>query len=172
MILTWIKISTEHLSGKIKISPFSLHHVNTNSYDLTLGNKFIRYTDAILDPKLRPKYEEIEIKNGDYIEMKKGDFLLASSKELIWSNFYVPIIHAKSWTARMWLFVHVTADLIDIGSYGATTFQLYATLPCKVYPWMKIAQVSFWETLWEIKLYEWKYQWSIWPRASEVWKDF
>jgi hypothetical protein len=41
-----------------------------------------------------------------------------------------PTNSGKSGTARMGLFVHVTADLIDIGSHGVTTFQLYATCQC------------------------------------------
>lgn len=172
MILTWDKIIKEVSKLAITIEPFNVDNVTTNSYDLTLSNKFIIYKDAVLDPRKRPEVEEIIIPDWEFYDLKRWEFLLWSSRERIWSNKYVPLIHAKSWIARLWLFVHVTADLIDIWSIGVTTFQFYATLPCRIYPWMKIAQVTFWRTFWEISLYNGKYQWSTWPRSSEVWNDF
>ena len=72
----------------------------------------------------------------------------------------------------MGLFVHVTADLIDIGSHGVTTFQLYATLPVRIYVDMLIAQVSFWKPLGDIELYKGKYQNSTGPQPSMTYKDF
>ncbi len=71
----------------------------------------------------------------------------------------------------MGLFVHVTADLIDIGSFGVSTLQLYATLPVKIYPGMLIAQVSFWQPKGKITLYKGKYQNSIGPVISLCHRD-
>ena len=64
------------------------------------------------------------------------------------------------------------ADLIDIGSHGVTTFQLYATLPVRIYVDMLIAQVSFWKPLGDIELYKGKYQNSTGPQPSMTYKDF
>jgi len=97
---------------------------------------------------------------------------LGHSSEIIGSKKFVPIIHAKSSIARLGLFVHVTADLIDIGSIGNITFQLYATLPIKIYPNMLIGQVSFWVPKGKINLYKGKYKNSVGPKASEIHKDF
>lgn len=105
------------------------------------------------------------------VVLPKISFRLGSSCERIGSNSYVPIVHARSGIARLGLFVHVTADLIDIGSIGVITFQFYATLPVKVYPGMKIAQVSFWQPKGEIVLYTGKYQNSTGPRASLSYLD-
>lgn len=171
MILTGQKIKEEVKNGRIDIHPFFLSRVTTNSYDLSLGSTLIKYDDALLDPKKKSKYKEIIIpKEG--ILLKQGDFVLGHSTERIGSDFYVPIIHGKSGTARMGLFVHVTADLIDIGSHGVSTFQLYATLPVRIYPGMLIAQVSFWKTFGKIKLYNGKYQNSKGPCPSMTYKDF
>lgn len=82
------------------------------------------------------------------------------------------MIHAKSGIARLGLFVHITADLIDIGSIGNTTFQLYATKNIRIYSGMLIGQVSFWVPKGKIILYEGKYQNSIGPKASQIHKDF
>jgi dCTP deaminase len=104
--------------------------------------------------------------------MEPGDFMLGHSQEQIGSDHYVPLIHAKSSIARLGLFVHVTADLIDIGSFGQVTFQLFATERIKLKVGMAIAQVTFWVPRGEIKLYDGKYQGSLGPRPSEVFRDF
>jgi dCTP deaminase len=170
MILTGNKILEEVRSGKIDINPFAEEKLTTNSYDLILGKKIIRYLVDVIDPRIATAYEEIDIGEDGFL-LNKGDFVLGHSEEVIGSDFYVPIIHGKSGTARMGLFVHVTADLIDIGSHGVTTFQLYATLPVKIYSGMPIAQVSFWVPYGDIKLYDGKYKNSTGPTPSLTYKD-
>lgn len=171
MILTGKKIVEEVDSGKIEISPFYGNRVTTNSYDLSLGKTIIRYTCDVIDPKKESSYEEIIIPEEGLV-LKAGDFILGHSNERIGSDFYVPLIHGKSGTARMGLFVHITADLIDIGSHGVSTFQLYATLPVRLYPNMIIAQVSFWVPFGDIVLYKGKYQNSSGPMPSLGYKDY
>ena len=171
MILTGNKIIGEVGCKNIIITPFSAERITTNSYDLSLGKTILRYTTDTIDPKKENPYEEIKIPK-DGLLLNKGDFVLGHSKERLGSDFYVPIIHGKSGTARMGLFVHVTADLIDIGSHGETTFQLYATLPVRIYEGMHIAQVSFWKPLGEIELYKGKYQDSTGPKTSMTYQDF
>lgn len=170
MILTGEAISKEVSNGGIVIQPFHSDSVTTNSYDLTLGDTLLRYTGDILDPRCHNEYEEIKIPE-DGIELEKGAFVLGSSREVIGSDLYVPMIHARSGIARLGLFVHVTADLIDIGSKGNATFQLHATLPIKIYPGMKIGQVTFWQPKGEIRLYQGKYQASQGPVASKSFLD-
>jgi dCTP deaminase len=171
MILTGLFIQEEFNKKRININPFDLKHITTNSYDLTLGNRFLKYKGLVIDPKEENPYEIYEV-GQEGILLNQGDFILGHSAEEIGSDHYVPIIHAKSSIARLGLFVHVTADLIDIGSHGNVTFQLYSTLPIRIYPGMLIGQVSFWKPKGEIKLYHGKYQGSVGPRASEVHKDF
>lgn len=171
MILTGRKILEEVENKKIVITPFSADRVTTNSYDLSLGKTVVYYTGKVIDPKHENAYKEMEIPEEGLL-LKRGDFVLGHSKERLGSNFYVPMIHGKSGTARMGLFVHVTADLIDIGSHGETTFQLYATLPVRIYEGMLIAQVSFWKPFGDIELYKGKYQNSTGPKTSMTYKDF
>ena len=159
------------MGEKIIIEPFIDSRITTNSYDLALGNKVIRYKTDIIDPRSATPYEEITIPKEGMV-LNRGDFVLGHSAEKIGSDCFVPIIHGKSGTARMGLFVHVTADLIDIGSHGVTTFQLYATLPVRIYTGMLIAQVSFWKPYGDIKLYKGKYQGSTGPRPSLTYRDF
>ena len=170
MILTGKEIEKEVNGGMITITPFNPSCITTNSYDVALGNTLLKYTEEILDPKKNNSYEEILIPPKGII-LTKNSFHLGSSCEKIGSNSYVPIVHAKSGIARLGLFVHVTADLIDIGSIGTITFQFYATLPVKIYPGMKIAQVSFWQPKGDIVLYSGKYQNSDGPRSSLSYLD-
>lgn len=171
MILTWNEILKLHSEGKIKIDSFNRGNITTNSYDLHLWTQILKYKNKVLDTKYKNDYEIIDIPNEGYL-LEQWDFVLAASKEKIWSDFYVPIIHNKSGVARLGLFIHITADLIDIWSYWNTTFQLFATLPIRIYPNMKIAQVSFWQPKWDIELYKWKYQGSQGPQASKIYLDF
>jgi len=171
MILTGNEIKKSVCSGKIVISPFSEEQLTSNSYDLRLGDILLKYKSKVLDPKKKSKYEYINIPSSGYT-LNKGDFVLGSTKEKIGSNYFVPIIHAKSGIARMGLFVHITADLIDIGSIGNSTLQFFATLPVKIFPDMLIAQVSFWVPKGKITLYKGKYQHSEGPKSSLTYLDY
>lgn len=83
----------------------------------------------------------------------------------------MPIIRARSSIARLGLFVHVTADLIDLGSFGQLTLQLHAVQPVRIYPGMLIGQVTFWEATGERVLYDGKYQHSRGPQPSKAHLD-
>ena len=104
--------------------------------------------------------------------MKAQEFYLGSSLEIVGSNKFVPLIHAKSGIARQGLFVHVTADLIDIGFMGNITFQFHPTKDILITPNMLIGQVTFWKTIGEINLYDGKYQFSKGPQISKTYLDF
>jgi dCTP deaminase len=144
--------------------------VTTNSYDLRLGHRLIRYTEAVLDPRKQNAFVETRIPD-DGLRLNAGEFVLGESLEAVGSDCFVPIIHARSGTARLGLFVHVTADLIDIGSYGNVTFQLFATAPVMLWPGFRIGQVTFWKTLGKIELYKGKYKGSVGPVPSLSYLD-
>lgn len=171
MILTGKKINDEVNKDKIVINPFCKTQLSTNSYDIRLGEKYIKYENGVIDPRKPIKYSTHNIpKTG--LHLKAGEFILGESKEIIGSKYYVPMLHAKSGTARSGLFVHVTADLIDIGSVGKITFQLFPILPIIIYPNMLIAQMSFWMPDGEIELYNGKYQHSSGPIPSKTYLDY
>ncbi|MFJ7280611.1 dCTP deaminase domain-containing protein [Kitasatospora sp. NPDC098663] len=166
MILTGPQIAREVEQGRIKIDPFNPRRCTTNSYDLALGSRVGVYLDDILDPTREPKVEYREIPSTGYL-LQRGDFVLGHTVERFGSDALVPIVHAKSGFARRGTFVHCTADLIDLGFYGCSTLQLYATLPTVLYPGTLVAQVSWWETFGEIdQLYSGKYQGADGPMPS------
>lgn len=171
MILSGVAIKEMVRNHRIQISPFDPEKITTNSYDLSLGSQLLKYKNDEIDPSIEQEFEIVEM-SKDGLLLSKGEFLLGHSNEVIGSKEFVPIIHAKSSIARLGLFIHVTADLIDLGSFGQVTFQLYATLPILIKPNMDIAQVTFWKTDGEVILYDGKYQRSKGPKASQSYKDF
>lgn len=171
MILTGNHIRAEVLGKRIIIEPFFDERLTTNSYDLTLGDSLVAYEDEVLDPKTEPKTREFKIPDEGYV-MKRGDFLLGCSNETVGSEYYVPIIHAKSSIARLGLFIHITSGLFDIGCICDATLHLYATMPVRLYKDMPIAQITFWKTKGDIRLYNGKYQGDRGIAPSRIYRDF
>lgn len=171
MILTGKKIEHEVKKNRITINPFHEEQVNPNSYDFRLGNTLKIYKEDTLDPKVKMETETINIGPEGYV-LDSNKIYLGHTQEIMGSDNFVPIIRAKSSISRLGLFVHVTADLIDIGSINQWTLQLHAVQPVKVFPNMLIGQVTFWQVFGEIELYKGKYQGSMGPQESQIYRDF
>lgn len=171
MILTGSKIESEVKKGKIIISPFNKSLLNPNSYNFTLGKTIKIYKNYILDPKINNETETLEIPNNGLV-LDPRKLYLGHTEEVMGSNYYVPIIRGRSSTGRLGLFIHITADLIDIGSINQWTLMLHAVQKVKIYPSMLIGQVTFWKVMGNIKLYSGKYQGSRGPISSQIYKDF
>lgn len=171
MILTGEEIIRELRNQQISIDPFNEKNITTNSYDFHLGSSIKIYKNKILDSKLPQAFETLTIpENG--LTLVPDKIYLGHTKEIIGSNAYVPIIRGRSSTGRMGIFVHITADLIDIGYFGQCTLMLHVVQPVVIYPNMKIGQVTFWTPHGEIELYDGKYKNSEGPQVSQVYKDF
>lgn len=117
-----------------------------------------------------PSMRSVSDRGG--VVLRPDRIYLGASVEHVGSDQFVPIVRAKSSIARLGLFVHVTADLIDIGSHGPTTFQLHAVHPLRVYAHMRIAQVTYWVPRGRIRLYDGKYSPTHAPMASRAYRDF
>lgn len=171
MILTGKEIKEQVEKGRIQIEPFNEKQLNPNSYNFKLGTILKYYTNQVLDPKIKQDVVEVTISEEGYI-LYPGKIYLGHTLEIMGSDYYVPIIKGRSSTARLGLFVHITADIIDIGSHNQWTLQLYAVQPIKIYPFTLIGQVTFWKVYGEVELYRGKYQGSMGPHESRIYKDF
>lgn len=171
MILTGQEIQRQHSLGRIHIDPFNESQLNPNSYNFRLGSILKTYRSAILDVRCKQDVDEHIIPAGGMI-LNPGRIYLGHTEEVMGSDYYVPIVKGRSSTARLGLFVHVTADLIDIGSHNQWTLQLVAVQPVLVFPRMLIGQVTFWTVIGDITLYRGKYQGSRGPWESQIYKDF
>src|SRR5689334_20931937 len=108
MILTGLEILKQVRENAIRIDPFNEAQLTTNSYDLRLGRKYLRYTSEVIDVRQKAEYETHDIPD-EGLHLAAGDFILAETHERFGSDHFVPLIHAKSGTARAGLFVHITA---------------------------------------------------------------
>lgn len=171
MILTGKEIKERVQIGDIIIAPFNESALNPNSYNFRLGNYLKVYKDEILDPKKKLEVEIINIPDEGLV-LEPNKVYLGFTEEKMGSNKFVPIMSGRSSTGRLGLFVHITADLIDIGSINHWTLQMHATQKVRIYKGMPIGQVTFWKTMGEISLYQGKYQGSMGPMESQIWKDF
>ncbi|MFG2434599.1 dCTP deaminase [Streptomyces sp. NPDC048508] len=170
MILTGTEIARERAADRLVLDPYDEAHVSSNSYDLTLGGRLGYYTGDVLDTRALNAFRTVEIP-PDGFELQPDRIYLGSSVEVLGSSHYVPLIHSRSGAARLGLYVHCTADLIDIGSIGQVTFQLRAVQPLRVHAGDLLGQVTFWRTCGQITLYDGKYQGSRGPQPSQIHRD-
>jgi len=170
MILTGPEIARQCRNGTIWIDPFVQGNIQPNSYDFTLGSKLLIYRNRVLDTAKDNPYNIIEMGSRGHV-LQPSKIYLGHTHEVMGSSKYVPIIKGRSSIARLGLFIHVTADLIDIGSHNQWTLQLHAVQPLRIYPGMRIGQVTFWSVQGRIVPYTGKYQGSRGPVSSLSFKE-
>lgn len=172
MILTYQKILESVNNGKIYISPFDEGMLNSNSYDYRIDRKLLEIDDVPVDPKRQTSYHEIEFNDDGYV-LSPNKTYLANTYEEIGSKEYVPLLIGKSSLGRLGLFLQITADLGNLGPAHRWTLELKAVQPVRIYPMMRIGQVSFWETSGDKgMLYDGKYNKFSSAKSSEIYKEF
>ncbi|MCS6832632.1 MAG: dCTP deaminase, partial [Flammeovirgaceae bacterium] len=67
MILTDKQILAEIEKGTIKIEPFDIECLGTNSYDVHLGKYLATYVDEVLDARKHNQIEIFEIPKEGYV---------------------------------------------------------------------------------------------------------
>ncbi len=144
MILTGNQILKDYNNGKIRISPFDEKMINPNSYNYRLGEVLNKVCDEIVDPKTKSRVEKIVLTEEGYC-LQPGCLYLGSTYEKIGSDEYAIQLIGRSSIGRLGLFLQITAPLGHIGTYHNWTLELKVVQPLKVYPHMKIGQVSFWK---------------------------
>lgn len=139
MILTGPAIKTAAKKGDICLQPFDASNLNPNSYNYHLGDVLLmlgRGGKPLRTIRLPP--------NG--IVLKPAKVYLGSTLEVIGSEKYVTLLLGRSSIGRLGIFLNVTADLGHLGSLSRWTLEMTVVQPVRVYPRMKIGQVSFWLT--------------------------
>jgi dCTP deaminase len=144
MILTDKTINDEISEGNIVIEPFNPENLGTNSYDLTLSNTLVLYTESVLDTKKKNLSVPVIIPPEGII-LQPGIVYLGSTVEYTETLRHVPVLMGKSSLARLGLFIHVCAGFGDVGFRGHWTLELIAVQRIKIYPGMKIAQIVYHE---------------------------
>jgi dCTP deaminase len=151
MILSDRTIREELAAGRIVIDPVADADIQPSSVDLRL-DRFFRvfrnYTMQVIDVKEDQEEltELVEIAEDDAFILHPGEFVLGSTAERVaLPPDLVARLEGKSSLGRLGLLIHSTAGFVDAGWDGHLTLELsnVANLPIKLYPGMKIGQISF-----------------------------
>ena len=137
----------------VMIENFEIDRLQPASYDVLLGNDFLVFDNhkiACIDPKnaIDDAMRKVMIPDDEYFIIHPGEFVLGATWEKIGvSAKYACQIMGKSSLARLGLIIHTTAGFIDPGNNLRITLEFVNTntVPIKLYPKMKIAQVAFYE---------------------------
>lgn len=171
LILTGNEIK-KRLYKEIFIEPFDPKLINPNSYNLSLADELMVYTEYVLDPKKKNKTEKIVIPKEGYV-LEPGKVYLARTAEYTKTFNLVPMIIGRSSLGRLGLAVHVTSGFGDVGFCGCWTMQLICTQRMRIYPGMKICQIYYHTVCGDTTDYKSdKYQNSSGIMASKIFQEF
>ena len=172
MILTGKKIIEEVKKGNINIKPFDVNMVNPNSYNYKLGDTLYQVVDKVVDAKVSVHYKEIHLTDEGFV-LLPNTLYLASTYECIGSQKYAITLIGRSSVGRLGLFLQVSAPLGHIGTNHSWTLELKVVQPLRVYPKMKIGQVSFWCVQGNKDLEYYSDYWNYSkPEISKIYKEF
>jgi dCTP deaminase len=144
LILTGSEITQEVAKGNITLQPFRKDLLNPNSYNYRLGDHLLTLEDSVLDARRKPTTRRIDLPATGYV-LRPGRIYLGYTFEIIGSTAFVPSLIGRSSLGRLGLFLQITADLGHVGTRHKWTLELTVVQPLKVYPGMRIGQVSFWQ---------------------------
>lgn len=171
MILSGKEIISR-LDKEIFIEPFDIKRVNPNSYNLSLHNELLIYSNNILDMKTPNSTEKIIIPEEGFI-LETGKLYLGRTNEFTRTENLVPMLEGRSSIGRLGLFVHVTAGFGDVGFAGYWTLEMFCVQPIKIYPNIEICQIYYHTVEGEYDSYKSsKYQNNKGIQPSLLYKDF
>lgn len=138
--------------GRLIIDPLEASQIQPASVDVRLGPEFLvfrNHTTEVIDPFQKPGdlMEKIVVPEGQGFILHPGEFVLGTTMEQIGlPDDLVARVEGKSSLGRLGLLIHATAGFVDPGwKRGQITLELsnVATLPIKLWPGMRIGQLSF-----------------------------
>ena len=153
MLLSDRDINAQISSGRVRLDPWDPQMVQPSSIDVRL-DRYFRIFENHRYPVIDPAAEQNELTrmvtpNGDDpFVLHPGEFVLGATYEYVTLPDDVAArLEGKSSLGRLGLLTHSTAGFIDPGFNGHITLELsnMSTLPLKLYPGMKIGQLSFFQ---------------------------
>lgn len=145
MILTDKEILSHMEKGLIKVEPFRLSSLGTNSYDVHLGSTLATYESDILDAKTHNRIKTFEIPEEGYV-LTPDKFYLGVTEEYTETLAHVPFLEGKSSVGRLGIDIHATAGKGDVGFCNYWTLEISVKQPVRVYKFMPIGQLIYFET--------------------------
>jgi dCTP deaminase len=150
MILTDKEILNHIEKGLIKVEPFDLSCLGTNSYDVHLGKTLALYESDVLDSKAHNKVKTFEIPEEGYVLMP-DKFYLGVTHEYTETHAHVPFLEGKSSVGRLGIDIHATAGKGDVGFCNYWTLEISVKQPVRVYAGMPIGQLIYFEVKGDIQ---------------------
>lgn len=165
MILSDRDIRARLTRGDLKIAPIEDEELQIQpaSVDLRLGSRFLLFRSfesrqnvsehaSHIDPRDKDDLQHLmnaaTVEEGGYFMLHPLQFVLASTIERVTvPHDIVARLEGRSSLGRLGLVVHATAGYIDPGFEGTITLELsnICIHPIKLYPGMRIAQLSLHE---------------------------
>ena len=156
MILSDRTIRELLASRRVVLEPLEDGQIQPASVDVRLGNQFRlinKHRSEAIDPFTADSAamtELVEVADGDAFILHPSEFVLGSTVERIGlPDDLVARVEGKSSLGRWGLLIHATAGFVDPG-FGSDipsqiTLELSnaSPLPIKLWPGMKIGQISF-----------------------------
>jgi len=176
------EILEEIKKGNIVIEPFRREQLNSNSYDVRLGEYYAveMPPNQTLDPFsefLVKRHWKIK-KATDFIIIHPGETILAHTQEIIGGRKNIASkMNARSSLGRLGISVWECAGFGDVGFINKWTMEITNHLNVKVilYVGMRIAQISFFRVGYVLKEYKGKYgqeEWTPEDMLPKLWKDW
>lgn len=186
MLLSDRDIRKEITAKRVIVEPFDEGMIQPSSVDVRLDRFFRVFENhkySVIDPSVEQGEltREVEVGAKDYFILHPGEFVLASTYEVITlPDDIAGRLEGKSSLGRLGLLTHSTAGFIDPGFSGHITLELsnVANLPVKLFPGMKIGQLclirlsSPAEHPYGSALYGSRYQGQRGPTPSRSWMNF
>lgn len=171
MILTGPEIQAR-LGNDILIDPFDPARLNPNSYNLSLAEDLLVYTQFPLDMKLNNPHTALKIPPEGLV-LQPGVLYLGRTREYTVTKNLVPMLEGRSSVGRLGLYVHVTAGFGDTGFAGFWTLEMHCVHPIRIYSGVQICQIFYHSVEGAIVNYEsGKYQKNQGVQASRLFMDF
>lgn len=166
----------------IDVDPWVPGHVGPNSLDVTLGDTLVVYDlhqcdetyyslgsltlpVGVLDARADNPTRTVAVPPEGFV-LHPGTLYLGSTVERVECHGVVPWVDGRSSVGRLGLSVHVTAGRGDDGWSGALTLELTVVHHLRVYPGMRVGQLTFMTTVGGRRPYAGRYQHSAGPVAS------
>lgn len=171
MILSGKEIENK-LGKGIVIDPFNKKQLNPNSYNLTLHDELLVYTDPILDMKRKNEVRNLIIPQEGLV-LAPGTLYLGRTVEYTRTDNYVPMLEGRSSIGRLGLYIHVTAGFGDVGFSGYWTLEMHCVHPIRIYSGVEICQIFYHSIEGDFEKYSsGKYQNNRGVQPSLLYKDF
>lgn len=171
LILSGLEIR-KHIGHEIIIEPFDESRLNPNSYNLSLHDELLVYTNDTLDMRRDNPSARISIPPEGLVLMP-GKLYLGRTEEYTRTEGYIPMLEGRSSIGRLGICIHVTAGFGDVGFAGYWTLELFCVQPVRIYAGVQIAQIYYHTISEPYERYtSGKYQNNTGIQSSMLYKEF